>query len=99
MMYYVKTLKGEGGPLGIEQMLVLVRTGFLTPQHFIRVDDSNEWVLAGSIDGLFPTNSALPRVERMSTYQSRALHGGTIDIPPALLPTQQASLKKLNDNQ
>lgn len=98
MNYYVKTLNGEGGPLGIEQMHELVRKGYLTPQHFIRREDSNEWILAESVEGLFANQSVLPQVERMNPYQSRTLHGGASDIPPALLPTQQAVIKKLNDS-
>lgn len=59
--WYVKTKKGSAGPFSPRKLKEYASKGKIKPKSFIRLDE-NEWVVADSVKGLFPTPADAPTV-------------------------------------
>lgn len=59
MPWFIKTKDGERGPLPSTKLRELIEAGKINERVMIRRDSQQEWVQAGSIDGLFPTSAAV----------------------------------------
>ena len=44
------------GPISLTQLQLMATSGMLLPQHRLRREDTEEWFLAQSVRGLFPTS-------------------------------------------
>ena len=72
--YYSSSGTDHQGPVPLEQLQELVRMGKLAASHVVWREGMPQWVAAGTLDELFPSEARPVMVEAVGTigYQSAA---------------------------
>ena len=87
--YFIRSAKGEHGPVTIEKLKELVAAGRLKPQMELRTADSGDWFSAGKLKMLFDPGTAIsppPLVPRSPVIHRESVAAKLVDAsvsPPA----------------